>query len=127
MPSPGQNEYYEALLAVFCLIAYSDGEMHTSEMSRFVSLVKKEPDFRDMDEARLLGDLQAEIEKLDRNFLARKEKALKNIQAFKNDFRMMEKILMAGRIALIADGRIHESEEANLAEIHKALGITERN
>lgn len=121
------NEYYEALIAAFCLIAYTDSEIHHAEISRFVATLKEQNEFRNIDEKRLVSDIRDETARLGRDFGKGKAEALKKIQAVKNDYKIMEHVVKAARVALIADGKIHEAEETNLQDIHRALGITEDN
>ena len=118
-----KNDHYEAIVAAFCLVSYADGEVHQAELTRFIELMHQDPEFRHLDLDKLLVDIELDIALLDRDFIAGKENFLAKIQKVKNDFRMMDRVIRTARIALVADGKIHESEEVQLADIHRALGL----
>jgi tellurite resistance protein len=123
MSMTDKNEIYEAIVAAFCLVSYADGELHQAELSRFIGLMQEDADFRHLDLDKLLLDIELEITLLDKDFKKGKDKSLAKIQMVKNDFRTMERVIRVARIALIADGRIHMSEEVQLSDIHRALGL----
>ena len=116
---------YDAIIAAFCLISYADGELHDIELSRFVETMCADDAFPDIDAARLTADIHAMIAELKKDFSAGRTRALARIEKVKNDFRIMNRVVHAARVALIADGRIVEAEELLLADIHRALGIRE--
>lgn len=118
-----KTEMYEAIVAAFCLVSYADGELHQAELTRFMELMHQDAEFRHFDLEKLLLDIELNIASLDKDFLKGRENALASIQKIKNDFRTMERVIRVARIALVADGVIHESEEVQLQDIHRALGL----
>ena len=118
---------YEALLAAFCLVACSDGEMHTAELTRFLHQIQDKMIFGAVDEQKLLADIEKEKTALDHNFAKAKDRLLEKIKAVKNDFRTMKNVIEVARITLISDNRITESEEVILSEIHRILGLSEQD
>lgn len=125
MKEPAQNDIYDAIVAAFCLISYADGELHSSELARFVETISGDREFGIVDEVKLFNDVAARIADLDKDFLAGRARALATIQKVKNDFKGINKVIRAARIALVADGKIVEAEEVQLADIHRSLGLKE--
>ncbi len=126
MTSFETQDLYQAVIAAFSLVAYADGQVHMSEMSRLVTTLKSEGLFKAVSPQRMQDDIFALVKDLDDDFEKEQLPALLAIIGkIKDEARGREVILKIARLTLLADGKVTESEEKILADIHRTLGLSE--
>lgn len=116
---------YNAVVGTFSLVSFADGQVHISELSRLVKILSQGNYFKNIDEKALLDDVFNCVDMLNKDFEKGKAWALSEIASIKDDLNSRELVLKIARLTLIADGKILESEENQIADIHVALGIKE--
>lgn len=126
MPQQENTPLYNAVVGAFSLVSFADSQVHASEISRLIRTLKNESFFRNIDEQTLLKNVFDCVGRLNKDFEEEKIWALSQIANVKNDASSRDLILKIARLTLIADGKILESEENQIADIHAALGIKEK-
>lgn len=119
------TELYNAVIAAFTLVAFSDGHISTPELSRLVKYADQETSFKGISLEKIQDDVSDLRKSLDADFAKGKIRALEQIEKIKADAKARELVINIARIALISDDKVLESEEVILADIHAALGLTE--
>jgi tellurite resistance protein len=126
MTSFETQDLYHAVIAAFSLVAYADGQVHMSEMSRLVTTLKSEGLFKAVSPQQMQDDIFALVKDLDDDFEKEQLPALLAIIGkIKDEARGREVILKIACLTLLADGKVTESEEKILADIHRTLGVSE--
>lgn len=119
-------DVYNAVIAAFTLVSFSDGNISTSELSRLVKFSEQEIHLKGVALEKLQDDISDFRKSLDADFAKGKTHALQQIEKVKQDAKARELVINIARIALISDDRILESEETMLSDIHTALGLMEK-
>ncbi len=118
------DEVLRAVSGSFALVACSDGSLEQAEIDAFLEMIRDTRAFRDVH----LGTLEAQFRRLGRaildDFEEGRRHALQEIRLLANgEPSQTALVVSAAQIALVANGKLDESEEATLREICEALGL----
>ena len=118
------NEIVRAMVSAFALVATADGDIADEEVERFGALLKQQagplaplpPDRVDSAFADIVAALLSDPE-------ISRARALRIIEALRDEEPYSELIAAVAQIALKADGRELASELAAMRDIRAALGL----
>ncbi|MEM7135595.1 MAG: TerB family tellurite resistance protein [Myxococcota bacterium] len=118
------DDLLRALSGAFALVAAADGELATSEVEAFVTLLRDQQSvFSNLD----FDALETNFRELTDALIANPEdgrlRALDCVAGVRGDGTKSELVRSAAAIALAADGRARAPEEAAVREITRVLGL----
>ncbi len=123
MSDTSTQDFYDASVAIFSLIAYADQELHKREILRFINNLKqmnlvktRSPDDMQKDLLAFSGELEANFEKT-------RKKAIACIQKASSTPGHLDNLIKLAQTAIVADEKLTESENQMIAYICQALGI----
>lgn len=105
------------------MIACADSELAESEIERFREVIKVSKSCKGMDIAQIEREFLELTETILESFEKGQKVAIEAIKKVKNDSRIVEHVVSAAQIAMVADGSLRESEEIVLRDICLALGL----
>lgn len=117
------QNFYDAFVAVFSLIAFADQELHKRETIRFISHAKKLNLVKAKTSLSLQADLETFTNDLESNFEKARKQAISRIQKVSAQTGTLERLMELAQTAIVADDKIQESEEQMMIYICKALEI----
>lgn len=118
------DKLLRAVCAAFAIVSSADGDVSEAEIDRFVEVIHSRSDaFPGVDDAALERTFRDIGQALLDDVSEGRRHALADIARVKDDERQRELVIGAARIAIAADERIDESEEAAMREICGALGV----
>lgn len=117
------QNFYDAFVAVFSLIAFADQELHKRETIRFISHAKKLNLVKAKTSLSLQADLETFTNDLESNFEKTRKQAISKIQKVSAQTGTLERLMELAQTAIVADDKIQESEEQMMIYICKALEI----
>ena len=119
---PFLDVQHKASVAAFALVSFADGELHVSELNRFLRIMHRDNPGMIVDENRLTRDVIAFGKKLALDFAGTKIKALEALSRVKDDKDATAQIMKICNAVMISDQKTSPSEEAAVAEIAATLG-----
>lgn len=118
------DDLLRALSGAFALVAAADGELATSEVDGFITLLReKESVFSNLDFDALEGNFRELADALIANPDDGRLRALDCVAGVRGDAAKSELVRSAAQIALAADGRVRGPEEAAVREVSRVLGL----
>ena len=112
----------QAVAAGFVLVACSDGELSPYEVDRFVGVIDDTKPPAPIDRHALEMSFRALADEVLRHFDEGRSHALAQIEKVRDDVRTADLVISAARVAIVADGKLEDIEEAVLRDIFVALG-----
>lgn len=117
------QNFYDAFVAVFSLIAFADQELHKRETIRFISHAKKLNLVKAKTSLSLQANLETFTNDLESNFEKARKQAISRIQKVSAQTGTLERLMELAQTAIVADDKIQDSEEQMMIYICKALEI----
>ena len=118
------DEVLRAVSGAFAIVACADGALEESEIEAFLDMIRETRAFQNVN----LGTLEAQFRRLGKAILDDPEggrgHAMQEIALLeKGDPRQTALVVSAAQIAIVANGKLADAEEAVLREICEALGL----
>ena len=118
------DELLRAVCGAFALVSAADGSVSPSEVERFSEvLADTSARFPSMDFAKIDGLFRQLGQAILSDPEGGRQRVLRLVAAVRDDPQHRDLVRSAALIAIEADGRTLDSEEAVLAEIAEALGL----
>jgi tellurite resistance protein len=118
------DDLLRAVCAAFALVSAADGSVSEAEISRFASVLVESGDrFPALDHGKLDGLFRQLGQALLSDPEDGRRRVLTEIAAVGDDAKKRDLVRSAAFIAIEADGRTLQSEQAVLEEIAQALGL----
>ncbi|GAB5542673.1 MAG: TerB family tellurite resistance protein [Sandaracinaceae bacterium] len=114
-----------AVSGAFAFVACADAHLAEAEVERFLAWVEARDVFERLPADRLEAHFRGLAQAFAHDFADGERRATEAVAAVGQDPRARELVLSAARVAVVADERLMEVEEAAVARIRAALGLVE--
>ncbi|MEC7524861.1 MAG: TerB family tellurite resistance protein [Myxococcota bacterium] len=112
-----------AVSGAFAFVACADAHLADAEVDRFLAWVAEQDAFEKLPADRLEGHFRGLADAFAKDFAEGERRATASVSAVSDDPRARELVLSAARVAVVADERLMEVEEAAVARVRAALGL----
>lgn len=117
------DELLRAVSGAFAVVACADGCLDESEIQMFLDLIKDTREFAKVDRGALEQHFRALGKAIVADFDEGRRRALQEIALVKGYNDRTALVVSAAQIAIIADAKLQEVEEAALRQICEVLGL----
>ena len=117
------GEVLPAVAGAFALMACADAEVADSEVERFVETIRSSAVFSTVDLDALEQQFRSLTSAVLNDFEQGRARALEAIGRVRGDADAAVQVIRAAQVAMVADGQLHEAEEAILRNLCIFLGL----